>query len=70
MNFFMEKSLLNGEDTMYPSYFYIIGKFFELAYYIKSPLGRIALRRKGIMLLTQPALGGEFHFVEFFVLKS
>ncbi len=38
---------------------YIIGKSSELPYDIKSPPGRIALRRKGKMSPGRPAAGGE-----------
>ena len=40
-------------------FFCIIGKSSELSYDIKSPPGRIALRRKGKMSPGRPAAGGE-----------
>ena len=39
--------------------FYIIGKCFAFPMIQKSPPGRIALRRRGIILLKQSAAGGE-----------
>ena len=42
--------------------FCIMGKFFELLHDTKSPPGRIALRRRGIMPLKRPAAGGESAF--------
>ena len=47
------------------SLFYIIGKSSELPYDIKSPPGRIALRRKGKMSPERPAAGGESCFAGF-----
>ena len=38
--------------------FYCIGNFNEIPYAIKSPPGRIALRRKGNMSQKRPAAGG------------
>lgn len=50
--------------------FCIIGKFKELSYDTKKLPGRIALRRKGIVLLTQPAAGGEFCDAEFYFISQ
>ena len=38
---------------------HIIGNSDGIPYDMKSPPGRIALRRSGIMSLEQPAAGGE-----------
>ena len=54
-----------------PDAFYFMENSSEIFHKIKSPSGRIALRRKGIMLLKQPAAGGESCNAGFFLyLKS
>ena len=40
-------------------FFYVTGNFVEFSDKVKSPPGRIALRRKGIMSLKRPAEDGE-----------
>ena len=47
--------------------FYCIGNFNEIPYAIKSPPGRIALRRKGNMSQKRPAAGGESCKAGFFL---
>lgn len=41
-------------------YFYVTGDFVEFSCKAKSPPGRIALRRRGIMSLERPAAAGFF----------
>ena len=49
--------------------FNYIGKFYELSYVIKSPPGRNALRRNGMMSLKRPAAGGESRERDSFLLR-
>ena len=55
---------------MHPNIFNIIGNFVEIPYYIKSTLGRNALRRSKIMSLRRPTAGGEFCFAEIFFVEK
>ena len=48
-----------GIQKRIPGLFYITGKCFAFFGDTKSPPGRIALRRRGIILLKQSAAGGE-----------
>ena len=50
--------------------FYFIGNFDEIPYEIKSPPGRIALRRKGNLSLKRPAAGGESCKAGFFLISK
>ena len=63
------KNLISWGGSKNPAFFYFTGNFVEFSCKVKSPPGRIALRRSGIMSLEQPAVGGESCKAGFFLVS-
>lgn len=64
------KNLISWGGSKNPAFFYFTGNFVEFSCKVKSPPGRIALRRSGIISLEQPAAGGESCKTGFFLAEN
>ena len=61
------KNLISWGGSKNPAFFDFTGNFVEFSCKVKSPPGRIALRRRGNMSLERPAAGGESCKAGFFL---